>query len=488
MTAQPEKLLLLTGHLAAPRLRRVMEQCKPPFATEIRDIGVQVAGLMTVDLVRRRLAKDSILASQVMVPGRCRGDLASLSADYGIEFIRGPDDLSDLPRYFSGNHETPIINERDSFSQYKNQCRIFAEITNAPNMTVAEIVQLAQDYRTAGADVIDIGCLPDTPFPHLEATVASLKSIGFLVSVDSANLNELASGAKAGCDYLLSLNESTLELAFNTDAIAVIIPTVDAASGTSNLESLYRAAARLESAGKPFIVDPILNPVPFGLAQSIANFVECRKRLPKARILMGIGNLTELMDADSTGVTATLFGIVAELGISEVLTVQDSPHCRTAIQEAAIARSMAFRSVSEQRLPIGISRGLMALRDRFPFDSTPQDISETAAAIRDQNFRIEIALDGIHIYNRDGHFIGTTCDELFPLILPSLKANSDLGHAFYLGGELARAELAFRLGKRFNQDEGLEFGIAAPKSQENLLAHQAMGSTQKATKSKKSAD
>ena len=34
-------------------------------------------------------------------------------------------------------------------------------------------------------------------------------------------------------------------------------------------------------------------------------------------------------------------------------------------------------------------------------------------------------------------------------------------HAFYLGAELARAEIAWRLGKRYAQDEPLDWGVAA---------------------------
>ena len=32
-----------------------------------------------------------------------------------------------------------------------------------------------------GADVIDLGCLPDTPFPHLEEAVGALKEQGYKV-------------------------------------------------------------------------------------------------------------------------------------------------------------------------------------------------------------------------------------------------------------------------------------------------------------------
>src|SRR5262245_62268199 len=43
---------------------------------------------------------------------------------------------------------------------------------------------------------------------------------------------------------------------------------------------------------------------------------------------------------------------------------------------------------------------LVQLHDRSPFPNTPQEIAELAAQVKDANFRIEIAEDGIHVYNR----------------------------------------------------------------------------------------
>jgi len=99
----------------------------------------------------------------------------------------------------------------------------------------------------------------------------------------------------------------------------------------------------------------------------------------------------------------------------------------------------------------------MALRDRKGFASSPAEIKALAAEIRDQNYRIEIAEDGVHIYNRNGHHVS---DDPFQLY-PHLDTRADPGHAFYLGVETARAEIAYRLGKRYAQDEPLQFGVVA---------------------------
>jgi hypothetical protein len=97
----------------------------------------------------------------------------------------------------------------------------------------------------------------------------------------------------------------------------------------------------------------------------------------------------------------------------------------------------------------------MALRDRRPFPNSPAEIAENARQVADANFRIEAADDGVHIYNRDGHHVAGDPFDLFP----KLGVEQDGAHAFYLGVELARAQIAHQLGKRYAQDNELGWGV-----------------------------
>ena len=94
-----QHLLFLTGRLVEPGLRRVLATLQPcPFTWEVRDLGMQVAGLMTAEMVGRRLATvDLAPFDRVIVPGRCRGDLDQLGARLGCPLLRGPDEMKDLP-------------------------------------------------------------------------------------------------------------------------------------------------------------------------------------------------------------------------------------------------------------------------------------------------------------------------------------------------------------------------------------------------------
>ncbi len=75
----------------------------------------------------------------------------------------------------------------------------------------------------------------------------------------------------------------------------------------------------------PFLIDPILEPIGMGFMASLERYAEARRRYPTAEMLMGIGNLTELTAADSTGVNALLIAVCQELGIRTVLTTEVIP-------------------------------------------------------------------------------------------------------------------------------------------------------------------
>lgn len=457
-----ENLLFLTGKLAEKSLHKVLADIqaddKHPqdFKYRIAQIGVSVAALMTPELILRRLP-DTGDADRMVLPGLCRGDLTKLEAKYGIPVERGPEDLKDLPQYFGRGGKAPDLSRYD--------VRIFAEIVEAPDLTVEGILRRAEAYRQQGADVIDLGCLPNTPFPHLPEAIAALKAAGFMVSVDSLNQDDLLLAGRSGADYLLSLSEKSLWIADEVPATPVLIP-----SSPGNLPSLYRAIDAMQKKGRTFIADAILDPIPFGLTASIVRYQRLRKKYPDIQIMMGVGNLTELTDADTTGINAMLFGIIAELGIDAVLATSVSPHAINAVAEADAARRVMYAAREDRRLPRDYSQALLGLHDRRPFPYSDEEIAEFAAAIKDPSFRIQVSDSGLHIYNRDGHFRDTDPFKLYPY----LKVDDDASHAFYLGVELARAQIAWQLNKRYKQDEELEWGCnSRQEATEGRVAHRA---------------
>ena len=455
-----ERWLFLTGHLAKARLETLLAGLGDvPFEPAVLDIGVKVAALMTQAIIARRLPRP-LNADKVIVPGRCRADLGVLAAEFGVGFVRGPDELADLPVFLGRGGRSRDLSRHD--------VRIFAEIVDASGLELVALVAKAQGMSRAGADVIDLGCLPDTAFPQLDACIAALHAAGLKVSVDSADSAELRRGAQAGADYLLSLTEHTLELAAGTSATPILIP---AAHG--DLASLLRAADTAAAMGLPCILDPILDPVHFGFTASLGRYAELRRLRPEAEIMMGTGNLTELTEADSGGITAMLMGVCSELAIRNVLVVHVSPHTRRTIQEHDAARRLMFAAREDASLPKGYGAGLLQMHDVSPFAATPAEIGTLANAVRDANFRIEVASDGVHVFNRHGHHLA---DDAFALY-PSLGVETDGAHGFYLGAELMKAELAHRLGKRYAQDEPLDFGCGVDRAEDDRTRLKDLGHT-----------
>ncbi|MBQ0930668.1 dihydropteroate synthase [Ideonella sp. 4Y16] len=443
-----EHIVFLTGHLAEASLQRVLQSLnstagEAPFTWETRDVGVQVAALMTADMIRRRVPAPLPGADRILVPGRCRGDVEGLSAHFGVPVQRGPDELKDLPQHFKRAAQAVDLS--------KHRTRIFAEITDAPRLSVAEIVERARALVADGADVIDLGGLPATPFGHLAESVQALKAEGWQVSVDSQDTDELLTGGRAGADYLLSLKADTLWVADEVASTPILIPREPADEA-----SLDAAIAGMRARGRPFLADPILDPIPYGFTASIVRYHALRQRHPEVAIMMGTGNLSELTEADTSGMHALLLGICAELDVAAVLTTQVSLHARRAVREVDAARRIMHAAATLPALPKGLSPLLATVHERHPWPDTPEEIAATAAQVRDPNFRIQVSQRGLHVYNRDGLRESTEAFALWP----QLGLQGDGGHAFYMGVELARAEIAFQLGKRYVQDRPLDWGVA----------------------------
>ena len=84
-----------------------------------------------------------------------------------------------------------------------------------------------------------------------------------------------------------------------------------------------------------------------------------------------------------------------------------------------------------------------------------------------------MAEDGIHVYNRDGHHVSGDAFELYRW----LGVAADGAHAFYLGAELMKAQIALELGKRYVQDEPLDWGVAVSRPERQRALHRAPGAT-----------
>jgi dihydropteroate synthase-like protein len=434
----------VTGLLADRALREVVATLPTEIPYEVATLKITVAALLTTDWTARHL--DPGDCDVVMIPGLSRIDDAELACRLGRPVERGPKDLRDIPAYFG------LKTSREGYGAHAIQ--IFAEVNDAPRLPTDRVLRMATRYQLSGADVIDVGCVPGEPAPgRVAELVALLKREGFAVSVDTFDVAEARAADAAGADYLLSVNSTNLDVVRGLRMVPVVIP--DFGKG---LDSLAANVAAVEARGaRRCLLDPILEPIPFGLAASIERLAEARRRWPQAEILTGLGNLTELTEADSTGVTALFVGIMAELGIQHVLTTEVANWCRGAVRELDRARKLMHYAVTRRVVPKGIDDALLVNSDRRPGYPTEAELREMHAAIKDPNYRIFIDGRQIYLFNAARFLKGTDIRALFDAVRDDL-GHEPVSHAFYLGKELMRARTALTLGKMYIQEEALRWG------------------------------
>ena len=433
------RYLFVTGKLAAQSLSDLLVRMAPEFEYELAVMPISVAALMDTHFIAKKLA-DPRGCDQVMIPGLCHGDLEPLVEKLGVEVIRGPKSLKDLPAYFGRQGSLP------GYGEYHT--RILAEIVDAYELSLDQIMARAEYYRASGADIIDLGCPVHGFFPAVETVVTALKQAGFSVSLDTFNPDDALKAGQAGLDYLLSVNSTNLEIARRLSCKVVVIPDFE-----QGLESLERNIAQLETWGVPYIIDPILNPISFGFTDSLCRYAEVRYRHPQAEIMMGLGNLTELTEADSTGIHAVMAGVLSELNIDYVLTTEVISWAHGAVRELDIARKLMHYACRNQILPKHLNSGLVTLKDP-PFDVyTEAELRAMHALVKDRNFRIFADRETVYIFNN--HLFLTGLD---PQALFAQLDVQDPTHAFYLARELYRAVLAVRLGKSYIQETDLRWG------------------------------
>jgi len=452
-----ERLLFVTGKLAAPALRDTLVRAELPFDYDVAVMKITVAALMTTDWIAKRLdVPDAV--TRIMIPGMCEGDVEVIGERFGIPAEKGPSDLKAIPAWFGQEDARESYGERD--------IRVFAEINHVPRLGRDEIFAIAGYYRDSGADVIDLGLsLGRDWLDEGPGVIAGLREAGFTLSIDTLDPDEILMADEAGVDYVLSLNGANRHLAERLRATPILIPDTP-----EDLDSLDATIAHLEDLGKPFLVDPIVEPIGAGFAASLGRYLEVRRRHPDVEMFMGIGNLTELTEADTTGVTAMLIGFCQELGIRNVLTTEVIDWARGAVREAVIAAELMHFAIERGTPPKHIDGRLVTVKDDEFRPYAEAELRELQAQVTDPNYRIFVDADAIYVFNADRFVEGTDLNQIFDQL-----GVDEATHAFYLGKELMKATIARGLRKNYRQESPLDWcylTFAEPKRERVRLTAQ----------------
>lgn len=445
----------VTGKLAQRQLRKVVDELasKVGFAYSIDVMPITVAALLTPKWIAPRLNIPAA-ATEILLPGYCDTDLAPIRAVTDVPVSAGPRELRALPDFFG---ETRSM---DDFGDYLIE--ILAEINHAPRMCIDEILQMANRFREAGADVIDVGCEPGDRWNGVAECVRALRQEGHRVSIDSLNQREIGDAVKAGAELVLSVNSSNREAAADWGCEVVVIP-----DDPNTLCGFDETIELMAKQGVPIRLDPILEPIGCGFAESLGRYVQTRRKFPETDIMMGIGNLTELTDVDSAGINVLLLGFCQELGIHSVLTTEVINWSRTSIKECDLGRRLAHYAVMNSIPPKRVDGSLVMLRDDKLYPRGKDALENLASSLKDNNFRLFAESEELHLVAADLHLTSTNAFDLFLQLMKTKPANVNRSHAFYLGYELAKAATALTLGKQYNQDQALDWGfLTTPEDNE----------------------
>lgn len=466
-------ILFVTGRLAEASLRDVVAgvASKVGFQYEIVVPGIQVAALLHANLLLKRLTVPPQF-DRVILPGWCQGDLSDLERHFGKPFERGPRDLHDLPEYFG-------LGKRQTADLSRYSIEIISEINHATRIPLEEVLREARSMVAAGANVIDIGGVPGESSCRVYEIVKRLRDEGLRVSIDSFDRHEVEQAVAAGAELILSCNHANVDWVAAMGTEVVAIPDTP-----QDLASLDRLIEKLLAAGTRFRIDPVIEPIGMGFTASLERFIQVRRRYRDLPMMMGIGNVTELTEVDSAGINMILAAFCEDLGIQSVLTTQVINWCRTAVAEFDAARRLVHHAVSAHTIPRHFSSSLVMLRDARLRSISRQSLEQLAAALTDPNFRIYAEDGELHLMNSQGHWHGPDPFQLYEQAMNSGRTDGttaeglrphqhiDPGHAFYLGYELARAEIALHLGKQYVQDEPMSWGLlGAVKASSTAAIH-----------------
>ena len=520
------KVLIITGDLAYPLIKSVVEDSSEDVIVHIAD--TQVAAFLTprmiINEVKTYFADQMDDIDLILVPGLIKKGTKEITKELGIPTFKGSTDGADLAMVLNLLENIQLSEDKpadklieeekrkeafkiiEDFENDKENIerllqkpnnirignlpvgedfpmRVLAEIANAPFLSKEALINKCQYFVDCGADMIDIGMAAGEDFsdkvPELIETLRPIVGDRPL-SIDTLNTNEIKVAAEHGIDFVLSLdlgNQSKVAPLLKEKGIpAVLLPTnfsegISPKTPEERVEAMHQLIK--DTDGLKYVADLILDPV--NSASIVESIIACRDfhQVNKAPMFFGVGNVTELMDADSGGVNVLLAGIGMELGVSILFTPEESGKTRGSVYELSTASKMMFLAKHRKSIPKDLGINMVAFKDKHKrndiieneLDGIPQaKLSKPLKFIRDKagSFRINVDYGTTVSESRiiATHFkknkadlviVGKTAKEIYEEIIKK-ELVTRMEHAAYLGSELQKAEIAMITGKEYVQD------------------------------------
>jgi dihydropteroate synthase-like protein len=490
-------ILIVTGKLAENTVRTSVKD-----KADVLVLDIEVAAFTTPALLKHFFPGKKY--DLILIPGMSGNDFSGLEKEFNIPIKLGPKHAIDigfvLP--FAGNFdfstkipacelliEKKHSNAIDKVIELENiavspltlksvkiggnsRMKVMAEIVDAGNLEKNDLIRKIIYFVENGADIIDLGISLDTSKTDVIKAVKTTQSVtGIPLSIDTLEPELINAAVDAGIDIVLSLNSKNIdkvkERLIKNSMVSVIIP-----DRSDDLESLFKNMESALSCGiKNIIADPVLEPAGHGLSRSISRYYEFRERDKITPLFFGVGNVTELIDADSIGVNSILSGIAMELDASILFTPEFSQKARGSVSELKTASNMMMLSKERGSAPKDLGVDMLALKEkrRREYGKLPNNYIDSKGSEKWHLdpagcFNIELTDDEIQngkLYhgkimvrniNNNNVIAGLSAKDILDTIIKN-GLISRLDHAAYLGRELMKAELALKFKRSYSQDD-----------------------------------
>lgn len=507
------RILVVTGRLAEPIVRKAIVLSKTRHEVEVMVMPVDVAAFLTPSYIAGHLKSRGVSRDRydlIMVPGTVRGSCSIIEKATGIRAVKGSTNAYDLAEILKLDDLSILSTEKpadeilqDAIAQgVKNilleledravregilvgniyvplmppPIRVVTEVGFAHKIGEEVILKKISKLIDDGADAISLGFEALEPHPDDVYRVVKIvkREFDVTIAIDTPIPSEIAKGVEAGCDMVINIDMTNVDQVhkYVRDVAVVVIPRDPSTNMIPSdprlrTELVAKTIAKLKGLGiEKIIADTVLDP-PGSIFNSLIAYNELKKSYPHIPILMGIGNVVELMDVDSVGVNALLVGLAQEVGASIVLVSEHSTKAQGSTREAKIATHMFAVAGVKRAVPKDLGISLLILKDKRRYEHVVEEsVDKVLIASEEEKqwpldpmgvFRIGVNHDEGYIealyIGRKGRILikGRSAKAIRNEIL-SKELVSSLSHAMYLGIELAKAEEALRLGKNYIQE------------------------------------
>ena len=524
-----ENIILITGSAAYRDIQAISwGKLSSKYSIEIMQSPASTAAFLTKRQLQKIVDSISIKAAEIdyiLVSGLIPWDLSEITGVFSSKLKKGPKflvnlfdilkstDLAQLSsiipadKLLQSNAEEDLIEiielhteqltdsnhfiiGKDLIISPNFPIKLLGEIVDAPLLSEDQLFKKIGYYVRSGIDVLDIGCIVgESHSDFLSAVIPKIKKKypNLPISIDSTRPEEIYSAVEAGADTVLSVTHDNYHdlLDLPKTTVLVLIPLSEKFGGIPRdpqvrVEKLIELHKTMVDAGfNKLFLDPITDsPISPGLLNSLHALTILRKYLDEnslknqfTGLFMGLGNISELIDADSSGINTIMTLLAEELGVSAVLSTEYSNKSRNTLCELKKSISFSYFAKQKKSPPINLGIDAFSIKSKkslASYVSYDEDIQivaiNTGTAIMDKEGYFKIYINHLDNQIQVTHFtnnvkkidatktyVGTHAESIYKEIITDGYI-SRLDHAAYLGKELTLAELALKQGSAFSQN------------------------------------